>query len=123
MVEMALVLPVLALLMVGLVEFSRVLMVQQVITNAAREGARAGALYFNDDDAIEHATNVSQTYIQASGVDPAPAVMNPSITMTSGIPAFQMQVSYTFNTLLNGFLPVIPATLQMSSVATMRREL
>ncbi len=38
--EMALILPILLTLLFGIIEFSRVLSVKQVITNAAREGAR-----------------------------------------------------------------------------------
>ena len=41
-VEMAIVLPILILALVGIIEFGRAVMVQQIITNAAREGARRG---------------------------------------------------------------------------------
>ena len=44
MVEMALTLPIFLLLVFGIIEFGRALMVQQVVTNAAREGARHGVL-------------------------------------------------------------------------------
>ena len=42
LVEMAMVLPVLALLTFGLVDFGRAYYFQVAITNAAREGARTG---------------------------------------------------------------------------------
>jgi Flp pilus assembly protein TadG len=42
-VEFALLLPVLVTLMVGLWEVGRIIQVQQVLSNAAREGARVGA--------------------------------------------------------------------------------
>lgn len=41
-VEFALILPVLVLMLFGIVEFSLLLFNKQVITNASREGARAG---------------------------------------------------------------------------------
>jgi Flp pilus assembly protein TadG len=44
MVEMALTLPLFFLLILGLIEFGQAMMVQQVVTNAAREGARHGVL-------------------------------------------------------------------------------
>ena len=44
-VEFALVLPVLVLLLVGIIEFSLALYDKAVITNASREGARAGILF------------------------------------------------------------------------------
>lgn len=43
-VEFAIVAPVFFLVVLGIVEFGRMVMVQQVITNAAREGARAAVL-------------------------------------------------------------------------------
>ena len=43
-VEMALVLPVLVAILLGIIEFGRVLNTQQVLTHAAREGVRAMVL-------------------------------------------------------------------------------
>ena len=43
-VEFAVVAPVLFLLVFGMIEFGRMVMVQQVLTNASREGARVGIL-------------------------------------------------------------------------------
>ncbi|MFZ3171746.1 MAG: TadE family protein [Carboxydocellales bacterium] len=48
MVEMALVLPVLILLIFGIVEFGRVFNAYLIVTNAAREGARAGVVGVSD---------------------------------------------------------------------------
>jgi len=44
LVEVAIALPILLALLVGIFEFARAYNVQQVITNAAREGARLGVL-------------------------------------------------------------------------------
>ena len=44
-IEFAIVLPVLVLLLVGIMEFSVLLYDQAVITNASREGARAGIVF------------------------------------------------------------------------------
>src|SRR5688572_3945357 len=43
-VEMAVVLPVLFMLIIGAIEFGRAVMVTNVLTTAAREGARAGVV-------------------------------------------------------------------------------
>jgi len=43
-VEMALTLPLFLALVLGIIEFGRAFMVEQVVTNAAREGARHGVL-------------------------------------------------------------------------------
>jgi Flp pilus assembly protein TadG len=66
-VEFALVLPVLILLVLGLIEFSRVFNTQISISNAAREGARTMA--------IENDPGVART----AAISAAPSV-NPSIS-------------------------------------------
>lgn len=43
-VEFALVIPLFLLLLIGIVEFGRAMMVQQVLINASREGARKASL-------------------------------------------------------------------------------
>lgn len=47
-VEMALILPVLLLLVIGIMEFGRALNVQVSLTQAAREGARYAAIHYKD---------------------------------------------------------------------------
>ena len=54
MVELALVLPLLSLLSLGIIEFGRAFWVMQVLTNAAREGARVGALRDRDSSAVRN---------------------------------------------------------------------
>ena len=44
MVEFALVAPVFFLLVFGMIEYGRMVMVQQILTNASREGARLAVL-------------------------------------------------------------------------------
>jgi hypothetical protein len=46
--EMALVLPVLLLILIGILEFGRVMNVQVSLTQAAREGARHAAIHYDD---------------------------------------------------------------------------
>lgn len=58
MVELALILPILVMLLVGIVEFGRAYSAQVSIQGAAREGARSLALRETDDkvnDAVERA--------------------------------------------------------------------
>ncbi len=51
MVELALVLPILLLVVLGLIEFGRALFIYTVVSNAAREGVRAGLVDPDDDPA------------------------------------------------------------------------
>ncbi|MET3173742.1 UNVERIFIED_ORG: Flp pilus assembly protein TadG [Arthrobacter sp. UYCu721] len=47
-VEMAIVLPLLLLILIGTMEFGRVFNVQNSLTQAAREGARHAAIHYDD---------------------------------------------------------------------------
>ena len=51
-IEFAIVLPVLVLLLVGTMEFSVLLYDKAVITNASREGARAGIVFYHPNGKI-----------------------------------------------------------------------
>ncbi|MEX1232968.1 MAG: TadE/TadG family type IV pilus assembly protein [Planctomycetaceae bacterium] len=53
LVEMALVLPVFVTVTLGIIEFGRAMMVSQLVTNAAREGARLGSLDGTTNPEIE----------------------------------------------------------------------
>lgn len=58
-VEMAFIVPVLALFMLGMFELSRGMMVKQILTAAARKGCRTGVVQaFGNSDIINDATNV-----------------------------------------------------------------
>lgn len=53
LVEMALVLPIFLTVTLGIIEFGRAMMVSQLVTNAAREGARIGSLDGSTNSEIE----------------------------------------------------------------------
>ena len=67
LIEMALVLPLLLLIIMGVIDFGFMFREMNIVTNAAREGARAGILPEYDADA--NVTNRVQQYLQASGID------------------------------------------------------
>ncbi|MFJ5860715.1 TadE/TadG family type IV pilus assembly protein [Pseudarthrobacter sp. NPDC092439] len=48
-VEMAVLLPLLLLILIGTMEFGRVFNIQNSLTQAAREGARHAAIHYDDD--------------------------------------------------------------------------
>jgi Flp pilus assembly protein TadG len=74
-VEFALVAPLFFLLIFGMIEFGRMIMVQQVLTNASREGARKAVL---DGSSV---TDVNNTVI-AHMADASITVANGNITIT-----------------------------------------
>jgi hypothetical protein len=66
-VEMALILPVLLLLLIGMLEFSRAWHAKQVITDAAREGARLAVVQDADVDQTDVYAAIA-TSLSRSGI-------------------------------------------------------
>lgn len=81
-VEAAVVLPILLIMMLGIWEVGRIIQVQQILVNSAREGARmAAGGYVNGTPVTE--TMVEQAvrdYLQAAGL-PTPAVTGADIEL------------------------------------------
>ena len=71
-VEFAVVAPVFFLLIFGMIEYGRMVMVQQVITNASREGARLAVLDGATFDEIEDQV---EEYLTSASIDPTNAVV------------------------------------------------
>jgi len=118
LVEFALILPVILLLVVGVLEFARAWNLHQVMTDAAREGARRAVLAdpVIDRDSVKAAM---WRHLAAFGYDPAFATMTiapdadfkdhgKNITITLSLP-------YRF--------AILPGKdLTMKSIFTMRNE-
>jgi Flp pilus assembly protein TadG len=67
-VEFAVVAPLFFLLVFGMIEFGRMVMVQQVITNGSREGARLGVL---DDVTRQEVIDRVNQYLASGGIEGA----------------------------------------------------
>lgn len=74
-VEFAVVAPLVFLLLFGMIEFGRMLMVQQILTNASREGARRAII--ESSTASEVATVVAE-YLQNNSISGATSSVEPS---------------------------------------------
>jgi len=66
MVEFAIILPVLLLLILGMVEFSRAYNAQITLTQASREGARVLAITKDSNEAITATKNVAGTTLDTT---------------------------------------------------------
>ena len=73
-VEFAIVAPVFFLLVFGMIEYGRMVMVQQVITNASREGARAAVL--DGAETTEVVTTVNG-YLTSGSISGATTTVSP----------------------------------------------
>lgn len=72
--------PIFVLMVFGMVEIGRAVMVQQVLVNASREGARLGVLDGTTDEDVRTRVN---DYLQAASL---PAATTEQITFPQGSP-------------------------------------
>lgn len=80
-VELALTLPFIVLFGLGVIEFSRALTVQQVLTNAAREGARQAIL---PDSSVEAVKEKVAENLRIGSIDPTAGVVGVTPSSLSG---------------------------------------
>jgi Flp pilus assembly protein TadG len=127
-VEFALVAPVFFLMIFGMIEFGRAIMVQQVLTNAAREGARVGVL---DSQTPTHDQVVStvNTYLQNAGISGATVTIDAGTAHSSeptsagyGEPV-KVMVQIPFSSVTWLPTPIfLHTTTKLNASTTMRRE-
>lgn len=119
-VEMAVVAPVFFLFVLGLIEFSRAMMVQALLTSAAREGARAGSLDNSQDTDVDNAVD---NYLSAGGISGANISVTPDPPSNAGYGQFvTVTVSVPYTSV--SWLPV-PQFLQsvmLTATSTVLRE-
>ncbi len=106
LIEAALTIPLLLLIAVGIFEFGRAYQTWEILTNAAREGARMAILPDQDPTAI---TQRVRDYMQAGGLPKfgSAEVQINATTMTVGataVPASQVMINYPFDFIV--FKPV-----------------
>lgn len=82
-VEMAFVVPVLGLIMLGMFELSRGVMVRQLLTGAARKGCRTGIIHqYGNVDITNDVTNIMQDNGFGSTLFNPPTIGTITITVT-----------------------------------------
>ena len=72
--EFAVVAPVFFILVFGMIEFGRMVMVQQVITNASREGARLAVL---DSATTTDVENTVESFLESGSISGAEITVSP----------------------------------------------
>lgn len=119
-IEFAIIAPVFFLFVFGMIEFGRMVMVQQIITNASREGARVAVL---DGTTVQNVKDTVNNYLSGARIsgatvdvptDPVTAGYGTPITVTVQV-AFNKVSWLPTPIFINGSTP-----LQASTV--MRRE-
>ena len=130
LVEFALVLPLLLLVMLGIAEFGFIFQRYEVVTNAAREGARMAVLpgYGNADVQARVAAYVSSGRVPTTVSNPNVIVEDASIPVGGGRPpiaAKRVTVTYTYTfQFLNALAAFFGsrAAVPLSAVSEMRVE-
>jgi Flp pilus assembly protein TadG len=121
-VEFAVVAPVFFLMIFGMIECGQAIMVQQVLTNAAREGARVAVL---DSQTPTHDLVVSKvtTYLQSSGITGTTVAISPNepTSATYGQPV-TVTVTVPFNNISWMPSPWFMKTKTLTGRSVMRRE-
>ncbi len=119
MIEFALCLPILLLLVFGIMEIGRALMVYQILTNGAREGARLAIIPGSTDAKV---TSKIDTYMTNAGISGHTRQVSPSIGASNSGDAITITVSVPFNQVMWGtdFIGIGGTTFTSSVV--MRKE-
>jgi Flp pilus assembly protein TadG len=132
LIEAALTIPIVLLIAVGIFEFGRAYQTWEILTNAAREGARVSILPGADPDAV---TGVVRAYMQGGRLGKyatAEVVVNRAASITvngNPVSASQVTINYPFEFMVlkpvaslirGGTAPGDPITMQAS--ALMRNE-
>lgn len=120
-VEFAVVAPIFVLLLFGMIEYGRMVMVQQMLTNATREGARRAVL---DGTTVSNVKTTVQDYLSSGNItvnnseitvtpDPSTAAFGDPVTVGLTVPF--SRVSWLPS-------PMFLGNANMSANSVMRRE-
>lgn len=126
-VEFAFVLPLLIVLLVGIMEFGLILYNQQVITNACREGTRAGIVARTPRLDLTAISKVVNDYAQDHLVTFGTATSAATVIDNSGGTAFgndlTVKVTYDYDFLvLSKFVSSLAGGLTLSAQTVMKYE-
>lgn len=115
LVEFALLLPMLVVILFGTVEFGRLWMTMNVLTGAAREGARVAAVT---------APNTAQVQTAVNNVLSGASITGATITVVGPNAANSVTVTVriNYNVLTGTIIPGMSRTLQLTRTASMRWE-
>ncbi|MCH5377140.1 MAG: pilus assembly protein [Planctomycetes bacterium] len=121
-VEFALTLPIMLLLVLGIMEFGRAMMVEQMLTNAAREAARCGVLDGSSDTEVRAAV---ADYLATGGIaatDVTITIDPADLTAARKGTAVSVELSVPYNSVSWVPTPWFLGNTTLSSECVMRHE-
>lgn len=122
--EFALLLPVLLTILFGIIEFGMIMYGREVVTNASREGARAGIVQRIPPLTAGEITTVATNYLTGTGINPSDVVIAvPASGGGTGTPV-TVTATYSYPWLIP-YIPTmlgLPAPLPIAMSTTMLHE-
>lgn len=118
MVELALAIPVLVALLLGIVEFGLLLHVHLTVEHAAREGARLGVTGASDEAIVD------RVLASCPGLEPdeVEVAVVPSASARSTGDALEVTVRVAYRPLVGLFRPILGSTFLVERRVCMRIE-
>jgi Flp pilus assembly protein TadG len=128
LIEAAVTIPIILLISVAIFEFGRAYQTWQVLTNAAREGARVAILAGTTQDQVKATVVNYMTIGQVANASPDQVSVDQNVTL-GAVTGSQVTISYPFEFMvLNPVARLVDrsssagAPITMSAVAVMRNE-
>ena len=129
LVEAAITLPIILLISVGIFEFGRAYQTSQVLTNAAREGARLAVIDGSTDADVRARVNQYLTNGGLTSLADGNIVLNRNTALTASSTASTVQVNYPFEFMvLNPVIRLVTPTsttgapITLTAATLMRNE-
>ena len=126
--EFALLLPVFLIILFAILEFGMMMYGREIVTNAAREGARVGIVArapLTTKPSSAQITLIANNYLTGTGINPAQVTFTPVGAQQAYPAALTVTATYTYN-FLNPYIPAvipgIPNPLIMTIPVTMIHE-
>ena len=122
--EFALLLPVFLLILFGIIEFGMIMYGREVVTNAAREGARAGIVQGPPKRTSGDITTIANNYLTGTGVNQADVTFTPAGVGLASPNTLTVTAVYNYNFLIP-YIPNVlgvPNPLVITTQAVMRHE-
>lgn len=122
--EFALLLPALLLILLGIIEFGMIMYGREVVTNAAREGARAGIVQGPPKRTEGEIVTIAENYLANTGINSSN--VNFTVTGEGSVSPnnLTVQATYQYNFLFP-YIPMmvgIPSPLNIQTQVVMRHE-
>ncbi|WHZ17309.1 MAG: hypothetical protein OJF52_004161 [Nitrospira sp.] len=124
-VEFAILLPLFIMFVWGAIEFGMAYYTQEVLTNASREGARAGIVQVSPKLTPTQIQTIVTDYVRNAGV-PVASLNTPVVTGAGGLFPTPLTVTttynYTFRIVSMITAGAVPSSITLTATSVMRNE-